>query len=190
MARPREFDDGEAVLAARGVFWEHGYSPTSLAQLESATGLSRSSLYATYGSKRGLFERASKSYLNDIIAPALSPMESPGAGKDELIGYFQVLTEFVRASGPECTSNGCMMLNTALELNDLDAQATEMVRGFRERTRLAILNALRSIESIDDPEGTANILTATQMGMMVTSRFDTEQAVNLGETMAARIRAW
>lgn len=58
MARPREFDETLAIDAAAAVFRRHGYAATSIEQLVDATGVHRGSLYATFGSKRGLFLRA------------------------------------------------------------------------------------------------------------------------------------
>jgi TetR/AcrR family transcriptional repressor of nem operon len=190
MARTREFDDETAVRAARDVFWEHGYASTSLAQLETATGLGRSSLYAAYGSKRGLFDRAAQSYLREVIGPLLAPLEAPNPGQHELVGYFLALAGWIRSSTPQIARRGCLMLNTALELNDLDAAATTMVRTYRQRVRTAILVAVRSIDGIASPEGTADILTAGQIGLMLTSRIDQVQAAELAETIAADIRSW
>lgn len=58
MARPREFDETMVLDAAAAVFRRHGYAATSIEQLVAATGVHRGSLYATFGSKRGLFLRA------------------------------------------------------------------------------------------------------------------------------------
>lgn len=44
------------VAAARRAFLTRGYAGTSVDDLLAATGLHRSSLYATFGSKRGLFD--------------------------------------------------------------------------------------------------------------------------------------
>ena len=55
MARPREFDEEQALLAAMQVFWRKGYDGTSIPDLLEATGLSRSSLYETFGDKAALF---------------------------------------------------------------------------------------------------------------------------------------
>jgi TetR/AcrR family transcriptional repressor of nem operon len=57
MARPREFVEELAIDAAAGVFCRHGYTATSIEQLVEATGVHRGSLYAAFGSKRGLFLR-------------------------------------------------------------------------------------------------------------------------------------
>ncbi|HEV7789416.1 MAG TPA: TetR family transcriptional regulator, partial [Pseudonocardia sp.] len=45
MGRPREFDEPTVVAAAQGAFRAHGYAGTSLADLMSATGLGKGSLY-------------------------------------------------------------------------------------------------------------------------------------------------
>ena len=58
MGRPQTFETDEVVRAARGVFWRDGYESASLPDLEQATGLSRSSIYHAFGSKRGLFDAA------------------------------------------------------------------------------------------------------------------------------------
>ncbi|MBW0150837.1 MAG: TetR/AcrR family transcriptional regulator, partial [Phenylobacterium sp.] len=55
MARPVEFHRTIATQNALLLFWRKGYQATSLADLVSAMGISRSSLYAAYGDKRGVF---------------------------------------------------------------------------------------------------------------------------------------
>src|SRR5712691_2443481 len=63
MARPREFDAYTALDRAMEVFWSKGYGATSLDNLCEVTGLSRSSLYATFGSKRNLLLRSVDRYV-------------------------------------------------------------------------------------------------------------------------------
>jgi TetR/AcrR family transcriptional repressor of nem operon len=191
VARTKAFDEHSAVIAAREVFWERGYASTSLAQLQTATGLSRSSLYETFGSKRGLFDRAAQNYLSEVIGPLLAPMESPGAGRDELVGYFLELAAWIRGSSPRIGSRGCLMLNTAMELNDLDAQAVEMVRSYRQRVRAAIRQSLAAFRPAGrDLDATADVLTAGQVGLMITSRIDPGVAADLAEQFASDIKAW
>ncbi|MFZ1177532.1 MAG: helix-turn-helix domain-containing protein [Mycobacterium sp.] len=74
MAKPREFDYDEVVRAARDVFWERGYVATSLSQLLAATGLSKSTLYQAFGSRRTLFAVAVENYLAEVMSPLIAPM--------------------------------------------------------------------------------------------------------------------
>jgi TetR/AcrR family transcriptional repressor of nem operon len=188
MARSREFDVDTVVRAARDVFWERGYSSTSMAQLQAATGLSRSSLYETFESKRGLFGYAIDSYLGEVIGPLLGPMEAPDSGSDELVEYFLSLARFLRSAPSQIATRGCLMLNTFMELND---DAATSVRDYRRRVRAAIYKSLGgSAGTLRDVEGTADVLTAGQIGIMVTSRIDPIQAAELAETMAADIKSW
>ena len=63
MARPREFDEDDAIDSALQAFWKQGYGSTSIPDLISATDLERGSLYKAFGDKRTLFVRALDSYL-------------------------------------------------------------------------------------------------------------------------------
>ena len=64
MARPREFDEEKVITRATQLFWELGYRRTTPQNLLEVTGLSKSSLYATFGSKQGLFELCLKHYVH------------------------------------------------------------------------------------------------------------------------------
>ena len=190
MARSKEFNDDTAVRAARDVFWRRGYASTSLSQLQQATGLNKSSLYQSYGSKRGLFERALGSYLDEVIEPLLHDLEAPGAGSAELAAYFESLARLFRTAPPQVADRGCLLLNTAMELNDLDADAAKAVAAYRDRVRAAFLGAVRATASdAAEAERRADTLTASQIGMMVTSRVDPATAAALADILAAEARA-
>lgn len=64
MARPREFDPVQALRAAMFLFWRRTYEQTTIRELAAAMGIGLPSLYATFGSKRRLFEQAVELYLN------------------------------------------------------------------------------------------------------------------------------
>lgn len=67
MSRAREFDETEVLDKALQVFWQQGYEGTSLNDLLDATGLTKSSLYATFGSKEDLFHRIVERYLSKHV---------------------------------------------------------------------------------------------------------------------------
>ena len=191
MGRQKQFDDTTVVRSARDLFWQRGYASTSLADLEAATGLSRSSLYMTYGSKRGLFDRALRNYLDEVIWPMLEPMEATGAGREEIVGYFLAQGANLRRSRRSVLTQGCLIANTSTELNVLDAEAVQIVLEYRNRLQAAIFHALGGMaESIHDREAKAEILAATQIGLMITARVSPIAAAKLAETIATDVKTW
>ena len=60
--RPRAFDKDAGIETAMRLFWERGYEGVGVAELAKAIGINPPSLYAAYGSKRGLFARAVERY--------------------------------------------------------------------------------------------------------------------------------
>ena len=62
MPRAKEFTPDTVLEQAMELFWEQGYEATSAQDLVDHTGLSRSSLYNTFGSKQELYLRALDHY--------------------------------------------------------------------------------------------------------------------------------
>lgn len=56
MARPRAFEESEVLDRAADVFGRHGYDGSTITELTAAMGLNSPSIYAAFGSKRGLFD--------------------------------------------------------------------------------------------------------------------------------------
>lgn len=185
MARARAFDDAEAVRAAREVFWAQGYEHTSLIDLQRATGLSRSSLYSAYGSKRSLFQRASLDYLAEVVDPMLAPMEAPGADRGTVAGFFLSVAGVLRSPDTRFAGRGCFVLNTILELEQLDAEAVDMVTSYRSRVHAALTHALGSIDDEDTRRARAEVLTSAHVGIMISARVDPRSAAVASETIAA-----
>jgi AcrR family transcriptional regulator len=77
--RPREFDVDEALAAALLVFWRNGYEAASMAELTSAMGITKPSLYAAFGNKEALFHKALDLYEREKLAYMTSALEAPTA---------------------------------------------------------------------------------------------------------------
>ena len=118
MARPLEFDVSTALDKALVLFWRKGYQATSLADLLEAMGIGRSSFYAAFGDKRTLFLSCLDLFAErtkDVVARTRLRM----APLDALQYFFE--RNFV---GPGATKAhlGCMLVNTVLEMADVDAE--------------------------------------------------------------------
>ena len=113
MGRVQVFDTDEVVRAARSVFWVHGYDAASLPDLERATGLSRSSIYNSFGSKRGLFDAAVQSYLTDVIRPRLHPLIVDPVAPGAIMDYFDGLHAALLSPDSLPSTSGCLLVNAA-----------------------------------------------------------------------------
>lgn len=117
MARLREFIPEERLVLARDLFWEKGFSATSMDDLVKATGLVRSSIYTTYGDKRALFILCLQNYFSFVEhdnALAIAAQTSPKLKLEKLIGRVLIRT---MKSG-----QACMGVKSSFELGLKDPE--------------------------------------------------------------------
>lgn len=77
--RPREFCVDAALAAALRVFWTKGYEGASLTDLTDAMGITRPSLYAAFGNKESLFNKALDLYEEEKLAYMRGALAQPTA---------------------------------------------------------------------------------------------------------------
>ncbi|EJK88038.1 TetR/AcrR family transcriptional regulator [Agrobacterium rhizogenes] len=118
MARPQEFDTADVLNKAMQLFWNKGFESVSLTELLKATGLSKSSLYGTFGNKRELFLAAYDVY-RVARAHELEITLNKGLARNALETFFCKIIADARAV--EFTS-GCMSTNQAVEMAPYDPQ--------------------------------------------------------------------
>ena len=129
MPKTKQFDEAAVLEKARNVFWKKGYNGTSMDELVKATGLSRSSIYDSFGDKHGLYMRALQHYqlekrqsLVEGIPPALSSRKKIG-------WIFQ--NSIAQALGDR-QRKGCFMVNTTTELANIDSSMNKIVNANME----------------------------------------------------------
>jgi len=107
--RPREFDTGAALDRAIQVFAARGYEGSSLPDLTRAMGINRPSLYAAFGNKEALFQRAVQRYVEQSDGPLRAAMNLPTARE----GIERLMR--AAAGGPgRAGLKGCLLVNGAL----------------------------------------------------------------------------
>jgi AcrR family transcriptional regulator len=62
MGRPKNFRREDVLEKALAVFWKYGFADTSLQQLEKATGVNKSGLYAEFADKGDLYLESLRYY--------------------------------------------------------------------------------------------------------------------------------
>ncbi|RFM26476.1 TetR/AcrR family transcriptional regulator [Deminuibacter soli] len=125
MARTKEFDEKEVLDKAVNLFWEKGYDATSAQDLVDALGISRSSLYDTFGDKRALFIQALRYYQQTKSNVMIAQLD---AATDEAATIRNLFKAIVEETGSEAVVKGCFMVNTGVELSLHDAEINALVK--------------------------------------------------------------
>lgn len=114
MPRVAKYDREKALDNAVTLFWERGYGGASMKQIEQALDMRPGSLYATFGSKDGLFREALDVYagrMSRSMAEALD--DSPTI----MAGIFQYLRSVaMQITAPESPARACLVVKTLLEV--------------------------------------------------------------------------
>lgn len=197
MARPLTFERDHVVEAATRTFLRHGLHATSAEDLCQATGLGRSSLYNSFGSKDALFAECLGAYLTRtrergeaILGDTARPVRDRIATLLRLIASEEA--ERVSAGEPR----GCLAVNTVAELAD-DAEHVESMRRVDEDTaaRLHLLadvlrvgQAAGEITDQVSAEGLAAFVNASIAGLRITSQGGTASD-RLEDIVATTLRA-
>jgi TetR/AcrR family transcriptional repressor of nem operon len=180
MARPREFDVDSALERAMDVFWSKGYEATSLDDLCAATGLSRSSLYATFGSKRELLLQTVDRYA-ERRTPSIEVILARSANLYE--GIAALAREFIDQIVSGAGRRGCFLGNCAAELPRGDCTALARVRQGLERMEATFRHALAEaqgrgeLSSSADVDALARFLMASFQGLRLVGKVNTDRAV-------------
>ena len=197
MGRLQTFDSITVVQSARDVFWDLGYDGASLADLESATGLNRSSLYHAFGSKRGLFDAAVADYRDTVIRPRLRALQTDGAGRADLLFYFDELRDAVGRLPLDSPRRGCLLVNCATGLAAHDEPAREVVEAYRTELAGALRNALAGATAVAADTSSADridervrTLASLSMSAMLLARVNAAESAALLTTAADQVRAW
>jgi TetR/AcrR family transcriptional repressor of nem operon len=159
MGRTRTFAEIDVARAARGVFWSRGYEDTSLPDLEAATGLNRSSIYHSFASKRGLFDAAVESYLDDVIRPRLAPLGASDVEPGALETYLRGLREAMIDERTPLAKNGCLLLNATGSSLGHEAGLKTVVTRYCDDLRSAIASGVAARRADLPPAAQATLVT-------------------------------
>jgi len=142
-------------------------------------GISRQSLYDTFGNKRSLFIRVLDHYKVTRLSAALGLLEREGSDIENvkaIVRFFEVLGE-----DPEC--RGCLVANSLIELGPgEDEEISTLLRETLQQLQGAIERALRNgqaageLAATKSPAQIARALTNSLVGMAVTGRLETGPA--------------
>lgn len=137
-----------------------------------ATGLSKSSLYDTFGSKRGLFLVAFERFRQERMQSLKSHLNSKATAYLSIESFFQMVLAHAQDKEPL----GCMSCNEAIELGPHDEEVQALIAKDFQGIEDALVEAIErgkregSIPVSKDSRMHGRALTVTYQGLQVMAR--------------------
>jgi TetR/AcrR family transcriptional repressor of nem operon len=173
MARTKNFNTDEALDKAIDLFRKHGYQATTPAQLVSHMGISRSSLYDTYGDKRSLYLKAIRRYADRIQEQSNAIIANATNGR-------QAIGDYMRMSLDGCYGKdmpaGCLLVNSVSELPADESELMRIIADSLEKNKKNVLKMLEmmqadgSLPDDADLSGLADYLMNAVSGLTISAK--------------------
>ncbi|MBA3680398.1 MAG: TetR/AcrR family transcriptional regulator [Bacteroidetes bacterium] len=124
MPKYKQFDRDKVLEAASVVFHEKGYNGTSIDEILTATGLSRSSLYDSFKDKHNLYLQSLEFYKNVNDKKIQNLDEKNLNGLQKLETMFKSVINHL-SEHPD--DNGCLLVNAAAEMSKQCFKTSQVV---------------------------------------------------------------
>jgi TetR/AcrR family transcriptional repressor of nem operon len=173
VARPREFDYDDVVRKAMHLFWRRGYQSTSIDDIETATGLTKGSLYKAFDNKRDLFEKCLDHYM---VRESYKAIFIRMVDRPLIETYAHILDLLIESTNNDTKRPcGCLATNVIRELSVSDSVLargiSEGLAGMQQAMEFR-LNWARDKGEFNqdiDVKALASLMMVTLQGMVVLS---------------------
>jgi TetR/AcrR family transcriptional regulator, transcriptional repressor for nem operon len=184
----KHFDPDTVLEAVVRLFWRQGLASTGVQDVVAATGLNRSSLYATFGGKRDLYRAALRRYVDSRSQPAFRRLARDERGLPAVAEFFAELID-ARCSG-EFARWGCMVANAHAGPENSDPETRLLLDRHHQHLREAMHAALTTAANRGqlgpavDLDDAADLLALLAYGVNLRSRAGAD-APTLSRTVTA-----
>jgi TetR/AcrR family transcriptional regulator, copper-responsive repressor len=172
MGRPKKYERDDVLKKAMQLFWKRGFAHTGLQDLEKATGVKKSGLYAEFAGKDDIFV-SSLQYYYDHRGSGELLMREP-FGWNNIEDFLKFIAK--GWAGEE----GCLNINSMRELDILPTQARAMITKSRVQLKRIFAENIAA-EKTKMPPGALAEITATFF-----SGFCIEQNIKSSKTLKNR----
>ncbi|MEW8505365.1 MAG: TetR/AcrR family transcriptional regulator [Candidatus Thiodiazotropha sp.] len=175
--RKRAFDKSEALDKAMRVFWENGYSATSVNDLTEALGINKPSLYAAFGNKEQLFTTALERYMSHYGLPLMERLTQPEGTPlaRRIRAYMLGIINLVNSNE---SPKGCLFVKSSCEtgasaLSEDISLSLQAMRQANEKALVKVLDRERRrghLPSTAKPRDIAEYLLSVLYGLSVMAK--------------------
>lgn len=171
MTGVRQFDENEALEKALALFWQNGFSETSMQELATATGVQRGSLYNAYQGKETLFLRAFDMYRGRYLLQIRASLDKPTL-RDALDSFFDFIIGSMTTGAP---TRGCLTTKTAVGGGAvIDEPIRDALKGMTDEFEIILCERFSHTDEdtrlMLPPEQAARLVITMTRGMVVIER--------------------
>lgn len=173
MARTKDFDENAVLVKAIKLFWQKGYNGTSMQDLVDGLGISRSSIYDTFGDKRQLYLKALCSYRQTQVGVRNSILHAPVPAKTAIRQLLEfIIDQIIR----DKQHKGCFIVNSAVETAPHDKETNAIICENDQELEQSICEVVKKgqangeIASTQDPRAIARFIFNNIVGIQVTGK--------------------
>lgn len=165
-------DRQETIKKATQLFWEKGFHATSMRNLQDVIDLRPGSIYASFGSKEGLFKESLQCYANS----SLERLAMHAASLPPLDALKAFITENVSTTKGSSPSDMCMLAKTVAELTQDNAELLAEAKRLLKTIEVAFTELAAkaqqqgALDKDKDPQRIASFLQMQLMGLKAYSR--------------------
>lgn len=109
--RPPTYDRDGALRAIRDIFWNRGFSATSLDDISAAAGMNRPSLYGAFGDKREMYLAALRMFATESSRELQKALQAPTLREALQAFYARAIQDYLSGQGGP---RGCLVICTAV----------------------------------------------------------------------------
>jgi len=183
-----EFDPDIVLDQAVELFWERGYEATSVADLVEHLGISKASLYNTFGSKHQLYLKALDRY---IVKEDPFPMSFLNREGKALPLVWGLVERFAEQASWRTLRYGCFLVNAAVERLPGDKEVERRVEmawnGLEAALALCLhrAQAQGELSPRKDPLTLASFLLVFLVGLRVMAKINAPPSRYMGAAREA-----
>jgi len=142
--RPRTFDRDTALEQFLQLFWDNGFSKTSIDDLQAAAGIQRGSFYAAFRDKETAYLQCLNRYVEQFVMEVINILRAPSEPRLALAACLLLMGEFLSKN----SNRGCFFLSTFTECSALSPDKAEALRCVHQILDQAVNDVCLQIEKL------------------------------------------
>ncbi len=164
------------------VFWRKGFEGASCDDLLSTMGLNSGSMYASFGDKKALYEKAFDLYCDTVFCQGMNILNGDGTPLENVKNLIRGMGE--RMASGDC--KGCFVGNTLIEFGSDNKGVAEIARQVMKRLQDALKKKLVAAKKLGELSDTVNptelaaFIVNTAQGLNVMAKANADKKTILG----------